>query len=119
MRPNDRLIGMGWQFNCLDKTTRPHLALLPGVAEGLAHELKVLARHEEFPLERCSVTLYTGLGLSAVGSEGAIIYHANPSIDQTPWYDDILLLRKAGSDHTPPVFNAGMTGFTSRSCKFN
>ena len=34
---------------------------------------------------------YTGLKVVTKGSEGSVIYHANPSIDGRPWLDELLI----------------------------
>ena len=43
-------------------------------------------------LSDCTVKLYTGLAISAEGSSQRLMYHCNPSIYGSPWYDDVLIL---------------------------
>lgn len=43
-------------------------------------------------ISACKISLFTGLSVTATGSASNVIYHANPSIDGEPWYDDVAIL---------------------------
>ena len=46
--------------------------------------------------------LLLGLAVSAEGSSGRVIYHANPDVDGKPWYDDVLLVEEFHPDGVTP-----------------
>lgn len=52
---------------------------------------------------------FIGLAVTATGSTGATIYHASPSVELTPWYDDVLVLDSWRDEvnQTDPILHAG------------
>jgi len=65
-------------------------------------------RFQLIPCDSIRFRVILGLAVSAEGSEGHVIYHANPDLAGKPWYDDLLLVDDFEDDGiTPKVMHAG------------
>lgn len=59
-----------------------------------------------YTLEAIKVLLYTGLSVTAKGSDAPVIYHANHDVEGLPWYDT-LLIWVGTTEEREYIYNAG------------
>lgn len=101
----DSVTGNGW---LLSPSLHCQLRLHRGVKKALWGALRQFLQAQDPPVDvkECDVKLFTGLAVSAQGSSQRIIYHANPSLKDHPWYDDVLLLDDE-DEEGEPILHSG------------
>jgi hypothetical protein len=93
---HDRLRGERHNYDLLSGLTTPHLRLPQGVrGNGIRRALTEYSRdHGDCfgDLTAVEVTLRTSMVVTATGSTGHILFHANPMLYEKSWYDYVSLL---------------------------
>ncbi len=98
----DSLRGNPAHFCTTTATVRPSSSSLgPGLCAALRSELQDYANEQSFDLEKARVYLYKELSFGAEGSTARGIWRANPSVEGSPWFDDVLILANIAPDGTP------------------
>ena len=120
----DALVGAGALLTSDMKCSMPTVS---GVKRALWNCLGVYLGDPEsmtpnptLSLSDCTVKLYTGLAVSAEGSSNRLMYHCNPSIYGSPWYDDVLILSyetDANGDDVEVLHAGRLRALVSVVCK--